>query len=769
MSRAANLRSRLDGRALGGRYELTTVIGSGGFADVYRARDQHTDSVVAIKVLHDHMTDDEEALRRFTSEALVASRLREPHIVRILDTGEDDGIHYIVMEYVQGLTLQKLVAQKRMFTPAEVVHFGCQALLGLGAAHAIGVIHRDVKPANLIVTADSTLKVMDFGIAKSLVDATMTGTGVLLGTPQYMAPEQISSSKIDSRSDLYALGATLYEVLVGAPPFHGQTPWATMAQHMMMAPRPPVEIREDTPPGLTAALLKALEKKPEDRFQTAAEMIEALQASIPDAAPLVVTPPVDITSPAPLDDRTVPETMLPLPGQPDGTASLGDRTVPASVLDAPASMEPSVHADDQTVVRTPLPMSPGQTPAPSVTPAPITPNWTPPPLGGPRTPAPAIPSSSTTLRRNASVPALVTPASPPALRQQGRARSVAFAALAAGLVVLAVVGYLLMPRLLAPATQQADEPRSASVTAVAGDPRRPTAGDGTPVTVAESAAVEATRRAQTATPATASGAAQAGSTAPQTGTTPAAAVTPSTAPTPSAADRLAAAARLLDEGQLDRSIELLEALYRQDPATPNLADTLVRAYVARGRDALARGDVALGETAYDQALKIRADDPTALAGKKRVASLRAWQRMEAAWGKDDDEAIQALESIHKNDPEYRSADVQEKLYALLIGRADRRQQAGDLPGAVEALEAARAVDPSRSEAGAHLTALTPTATPEPTAPPAPRPQPPAPAVAPAAKPQQPAPVVVPAQPPPAQQAPAPRATRPPPSSGDPLR
>ena len=123
-------------------------------------------------------------------------------------------------------------------------------------------------------------------------------------------------------------------------------------------------------------------------------------------------------------------------------------------------------------------------------------------------------------------------------------------------------------------------------------------------------------------------------------------------------------------------IELLEALYRQDPATPNLADTLVRAYVARGRDALARGDVALGETTYDQALKIRADDPAALAGKKRVASLRAWQRMEAAWGKDDDEAIQALESIHKNDPEYRSADVQEKLYALLIGRADRRQQAG---------------------------------------------------------------------------------------------
>jgi hypothetical protein len=196
----------------------------------------------------------------------------------------------------------------------------------------------------------------------------------------------------------------------------------------------------------------------------------------------------------------------------------------------------------------------------------------------------------------------------------------------------------------------------------------------------------------------------------------------------------------------------------------------VRAYLARGRDALARGDPALGETAYDQALKIRADDPAALAGKKRVASLRAWQRMEAAWGKDDDEAIQALESIRKNDPEYRSADVQEKLFAVLIARADRREQAGDLTGAVEALEAARAVDPSRPEAGARLTALTPTAT----STPAPKPQQGVPVVAPASQPRQPAPAVAPvqqppAQQPPAQQAPAPRATRAPPASGDPLR
>ena len=153
MSRAANLLHRMEGRALNGQYELSSLIGSGGFADVYRAFDRSTGGAVAVKILHQHMARDTEVVRRFSREARVARQIVDAHVVRILDTGEDDGLYFIVMEYVQGITLHKLAAQRGPLAPAEVVDLGCQALLGLAAAHDIGVIHRDVKPANLIVTS----------------------------------------------------------------------------------------------------------------------------------------------------------------------------------------------------------------------------------------------------------------------------------------------------------------------------------------------------------------------------------------------------------------------------------------------------------------------------------------------------------------------------------------------------------------------------------------------------------------------------------------
>jgi hypothetical protein len=257
-----------------------------------------------------------------------------------------------------------------------------------------------------------------------------------------------------------------------------------------------------------------------------------------------------------------------------------------------------------------------------------------------------------------------------------------------------------------------------------------------------------------------------GGPAASTGSTPAATNTPAATPTPGAAERLAEATRLLDAGQADRAIEMLEALRRQDPNTPNLAETLARAYVAQGQGAVARDDLDAADGAYDQALKVRADDPAAQSGKRRVASVRHWRRMEAAWGKDDDAAIQALEAIRRDDPEYRADEVKDKLYALLIGRAEFRQKSGNLPGAVEALEAARALDGGRPEAGALLTALTPTPTP---APPPPTPRPIVQPVAPVSKPaQNTAPPAQNTAPPAQNTAPPPRATRPPPSTGDPL-
>jgi serine/threonine-protein kinase len=711
----------LQGRALGGRYELDGLIGSGGFADVYRAFDRATGDVVAIKVLYEHLARDPEVVRRFVREARVASQIVEPHVVRILDTGVDDGLNYMVMELVQGETLFKLLADGRAFAPSEIVDLGSQALLGLEAAHQTGVIHRDIKPANLILTPDGTLKIMDFGIAKVSTGATQTRTGLFMGTPEYIAPEQVSTpGAVDQRTDLYSLGVTLYELLVGAPPFRAETPWATLAQHMMKAPSPPREHRPDTPDGLQTVLLRSLEKQPEHRYRTSHEMRLALEGCLPvDGANGPETSVVDLSS-ADAGPLTAATAVAPAPLPPATPPSTGSTAAsfpptevgfpPTTATDAVGSLAPAA---------TPLPMRTG---SPSLRP----------------TPAPPI--------------------THPPRPQEQRQRSLLLPIV--GVCVLALLigaAVFLYPR-FAPAA----DPGTASATS-------------TPAPVAAGSTPDAPVLV-------AAGPTSGAPTPPAALLAPTLTSTPAATPTPGAAQRLETAKRLLDQGQLDQAIPLLEAVQQQDPSTAGLPDALMRAYDAQGQDALSHDNLDASQAAYDKALALRPDDATAQTGKKRISARRAWGQMEAAWGKDDDAVIAALETVRRDDPEYRPADVRDKLYVVRLGRADNLIKAGDSEGAVEELKRAQEVDPNRPEARLRLEALTPTPTPvPPTATPRPVavPQQQAPAQqAPVQRPpaqyapaQQAPAQSAPAQPAPAQSAPAPapRATRPPPASGNPLQ
>src|SRR3954463_3888224 len=206
------------GQVLSGTYRLTDLLGSGGYAEVYLARDLRTNTVVAVKILRPHVAQDPNVAARFEREATLARRLQTPYIARVLDAGQDpDSPPFIVMELVQGLTVSELIRRNGPFPIAETADIIDQLLSALGSAHALGIIHRDIKPQNLMLDGERRLKVLDFGVAR--VIGTVTATGHLLGTPEYMASEQVSGQTIDYRTDFCAAGAVIYQMLSGRPPF----------------------------------------------------------------------------------------------------------------------------------------------------------------------------------------------------------------------------------------------------------------------------------------------------------------------------------------------------------------------------------------------------------------------------------------------------------------------------------------------------------------------------------------------------------------------
>ena len=271
---------------IAGRYVLEHEISKGGMATVWRATDDVLARPVAVKVLHPHLSEDEAFLARFRREALAAARLSHPNIVSIFDTGthprDDTGadLHYIVMELCSGGTLADVLAEERALPPDRVASIGRTVCEALGFAHRQGIVHRDVKPPNVLIAHDRLLKVADFGIAKAaFAKSDITTTGAILGTVTYLSPEQSRGEEPDQRSDIYGLGIMLYELLVGRPPFSAETQIATAMMHIKDPPPPLRSIKAGVPRQLEAAIMRSLEKDPADRFQTAEEFAAALDAA----------------------------------------------------------------------------------------------------------------------------------------------------------------------------------------------------------------------------------------------------------------------------------------------------------------------------------------------------------------------------------------------------------------------------------------------------------------------------------------------------------
>jgi tRNA A-37 threonylcarbamoyl transferase component Bud32 len=261
-----------------GRYRLTHRLGRGGMAEVFAAEDVRLGRTVAVKLLRADLAEDPVSKARFTREAQSVAGLNHHAIVAVYDSGEDvvggQSVPYIVMELVEGRTIRDLLLNAEAPGPEQALIIVSGVLEALAYSHQHGIVHRDIKPANVIITHNGAVKVMDFGIARALHGAstTMTQTGMVMGTPQYLSPEQALGKAVDHRSDLYATGCLLYELLALRPPFVGETPLSVVYQHVQDIPTPPSEVSDAVPPELDGLVMRSLAKEPDDRFQTAEEM-----------------------------------------------------------------------------------------------------------------------------------------------------------------------------------------------------------------------------------------------------------------------------------------------------------------------------------------------------------------------------------------------------------------------------------------------------------------------------------------------------------------
>ncbi len=294
-----------EARKLGDRYELGEPLGRGGMAEVLEGRDLRLGRRVAVKILRPDLAKDPSFQSRFRREAQSAASLNHPNIVAVYDTGEDilgeDGktvvVPYIVMEHVDGQTLRQLLASGRRLLPERALEITAGILAALDYSHRHGIVHRDIKPANIMLTRTGDVKVMDFGIARALADAsaTMTAASAVMGTAQYLSPEQARGEVVDARSDLYSTGCLLYELLTGRPPFQGDSPVSVAYQHVSETPLPPSQVDPAVPPSLDPLVLKALAKDPDDRYQSAADFradVERAMAGLPITSAMPVVAPV---------------------------------------------------------------------------------------------------------------------------------------------------------------------------------------------------------------------------------------------------------------------------------------------------------------------------------------------------------------------------------------------------------------------------------------------------------------------------------------------
>ncbi len=266
------------GRILGGRYEILEEVGKGGMAIVYKARCRLLNRIVAVKVLRDDLTDSDEFIKRFNVEAQSAASLTHPNIVSVYDVGYEKGIHYIVMEYVEGVTLKEYIDKKGKLDWHEAVNITKEICHGLGEAHKKHIVHRDIKPHNIIVTTSGAIKVTDFGIARATTTSTVRATDDVLGSVHYFSPEAARGGYVDEKSDIYSLGIVMYEMLTGKVPFTGDTPVAVAMKHIGEKPASVCEANNEVPQCVEAVVLKAMAKETRYRYQSVEELSDDLYA-----------------------------------------------------------------------------------------------------------------------------------------------------------------------------------------------------------------------------------------------------------------------------------------------------------------------------------------------------------------------------------------------------------------------------------------------------------------------------------------------------------
>ena len=272
--------TKLQGLILDNRYKIISKIGVGGMADVFKGEDTLLGRPVAVKILHSNFAGDDDFVARFKREAQAAGKLSHPNIVSMYDVGFDQGYHYIVMEYIEGETLKEYITRHERISIDNAVKFTIAIAEGLEHAHAMGIVHCDIKPHNVLITKQGRIKVTDFGIARAMnAGTTMMYTNSIMGSAHYLSPEQASGKPVNGSTDIYSLGAVLYEMLTGRVPYEGETPISVALKHVRERLIPPTRYNPSIPTLLEAAVIKALAKRPEDRFSNITEMIAALRMS----------------------------------------------------------------------------------------------------------------------------------------------------------------------------------------------------------------------------------------------------------------------------------------------------------------------------------------------------------------------------------------------------------------------------------------------------------------------------------------------------------
>jgi len=266
-----------------GPYEVRRLLGKGGMGAVYLAADRSLDRMVAIKMLPPHLSEEPEIVARFQREARAIAKLRHPNLMHIYTVGEHEGRPYFAMEYVKGSTLSSIIAKAGRIQPRQAAHVAAEIMSALDKVHQADIIHRDVKPGNIIIDEDGRAVLMDFGLARQAEDAPLTADHTVLGTPNYMSPEQAEGKPLDERTDVYSLGIVLYEMLTGAPPFKGKTSFEILRQHIESSVPPPSEVQAGVPKAFDAVVARAVAKSPADRYQDMRQMAAGLAQVHPSA------------------------------------------------------------------------------------------------------------------------------------------------------------------------------------------------------------------------------------------------------------------------------------------------------------------------------------------------------------------------------------------------------------------------------------------------------------------------------------------------------